>query len=231
MLVRMLPLIYQDSDLLVVNKPSNIALLQDRSGAANLWEQLKAEHGKLYLVHRLDKGTSGVLLVARNATLQKQLTKAFQDRRVRKYYCARVLGNLSLPKTGHINLPLQPGRKSRYRIAAPRAAICRSHNHWHLDDEHLAKPAEPNYPSYSRVRLLSNSADALRGHTSELLLAPKTGRTHQLRVHLSWIGFPIIGDQLYGRPKSPEQRDERLRLHAHRVTVPGFGSFSAARPW
>lgn len=231
MLVRMLPLIYQDSDLLVVNKPSNISLLQDRSGAANLWDQLKAEFGKLHLVHRLDKGTSGVLLVARNAALQKHLTQAFNAREVRKYYCATVLGPLALTGTGHINLPLQPGRKSRYRIAAPRTAILRSEDHWHLDDQHLNNPANPNFPSYSRIRVLDPETAATDRRNSELLLAPKTGRTHQLRVHLAWIGYPILGDTIYGKPKAPEQQHERLRLHSHRLVAPGLGNFQAPRPW
>lgn len=231
MLVRMLPLIYQDSDLLVVNKPSNISLLKDRSGAANLWDQLKAEFGKLHLVHRLDKGTSGVLLVARKASLQKHLTQAFNAREVRKYYCATVLGPIELTGTGHIDLPLQPGRKSRYRIAAPRAAIIRSQNHWHLDDQHLANPVSPQFPSYSRVRVVAPLTSSPESGCSELLLAPKTGRTHQLRVHLAWIGYPILGDTLYGKPKAPEQQHDRLRLHSHRLVAPGLGSFQAPRPW
>lgn len=231
MLVRMLPLIYQDSDLLVVNKPSNISLLEDRSGAANLWDQLKTEFGKLHLVHRLDKGTSGVLLVARNPSLQKHLTQAFNARQVRKFYCATVLGPLALTGTGHIDLPLQPGRKSRYRIAAPRTAILRSKNHWHLDDQHLANPTSPHFPSYSRVRVLDSDTANPDGIRNELLLAPKTGRTHQLRVHLAWIGYPILGDTIYGKPKAPEQQHERLRLHSHRLVAPGIGSFQAPRPW
>ncbi len=231
MLVRMLPLIYQDSDLLVINKPSNVSLLQDRSGAANLWDQLKAEFGKLYLVHRLDKGTSGVLLVARSAALQKHLTQAFNAHAVRKFYCATVLGPMTLSGTGHINLPLQPGRKSRYRIAAPRTAILRSGNHWHLDDQQLANPSSPHFPSYSRMRVLDPETAAPSSRTNELLLAPKTGRTHQLRVHLAWIGYPILGDTLYGKPKAAEQQHERLRLHSHRLVAPGIGSFLAPRPW
>jgi len=231
MLVRMQPLIYQDRDLLVVNKPSNLALLQDRSGADNLWNQLKAEFGNLHLVHRLDKGTSGVLLVARNAALQKRLTQAFNARQVDKYYCATVLGNLQLDTTGHIDLPLRPGRKSRYRIAGPREAIQRTQNHWQLATDQQPDAQTPNFPSYSRVRVLNASHPDAASETSELLLAPKTGRTHQLRVHLAWIGYPILGDTLYGKPKAPEQQHERLRLHCHRLVIPEIGAFCASRPW
>jgi 23S rRNA-/tRNA-specific pseudouridylate synthase len=63
-----------------------------------------------------------------------------------------------------------------------------------------------------------------------LLLAPRTGRTHQLRVHLSWIGHPILGDRIYGRPDDPAQQADRLYLHAHRIVLPEFGSFSAPVP-
>ena len=59
------------------------------------------------------------------------------------------------------------------------------------------------------------------------MLMPKTGRTHQLRVHLSWIGHPILGDQLYGRPQDSAQQAGRLYLHAHKLVLPGIGAFKA----
>ena len=63
---------------------------------------------------------------------------------------------------------------------------------------------------------------------SLLLAKPITGRTHQIRVHLSWLGHAIVGDHLYGKPDAPEQSAARLMLHCHRIAVPGYGSFSAA---
>jgi 23S rRNA-/tRNA-specific pseudouridylate synthase len=79
--------------------------------------------------------------------------------------------------------------------------------------------------SLTRLRVISSSADG-----STVLLNPSTGRTHQLRVHLAWIGHPIAGDALYGNPADPAQRRERLMLHAHRLVLPGFGTFHAPLP-
>jgi len=214
--------IHQSDDLLVVNKPPKVALLADRSGAPNFWDEIKAALAprKAYLVHRLDKGTSGVLLVALNQRTQRTLTRAFQQRRIGKYYLAWVVGRLQAPGTVKIDLPLRPGRKSRFRVAGPRDQIHRRGNTWQLRQPPQADA--PGAASETRVR-------TLRSHDQRTLLLarPITGRTHQLRVHLSWIGHPIVGDNLYGRPDSPEQQNPRLQLHCHRMRVPGFGCFAA----
>jgi 23S rRNA-/tRNA-specific pseudouridylate synthase len=216
-------LIHAGGGLLVVDKPANVALLADRSGARCLWDELKDEYERPLLVHRLDKGTSGVLAVALEPAVQRMLTKAFADRAVRKYYVARVLGRLPEGRTLTIDLPLTPGRKSRYRVAGPRASIRRTAAGWALDP---ATPASQEAKlSLTRLRVISSSADV-----STVLLNPSTGRTHQLRVHLAWIGHPIAGDALYGNPADPAQRRERLMLHAHRLVLPGFGTFHAPLP-
>jgi 23S rRNA-/tRNA-specific pseudouridylate synthase len=160
-----------------------------------------------------------VLLVARNAATQKVLTKAFQSRQVRKFYLAWVTGCVN--RAGLINLPLRRGRKSRYRVAGQRADIRCDQRGWQL-----AEPGdEPGLESITRMRSLwSDEARSL------LLLQPLTGRSHQLRVHLSWIGHPILGDELYGKPADPLQRSDRLQLHCHRLVVPGFGSYTAPLP-
>ena len=208
--------IYIDENLAFIHKPPGVALLADRSGAPCLWEGLKAELGKPYLVHRLDKGTSGVLAVARNQATQARLTRAFRDRLVQKTYLARVTGNPRVRGTGVIDLPLRPGRKNRYRIAGPRDGIRRSGDLW----THPA--ADGGHPARTRFRVLRRDA----GRTC-LVLRPTTGRTHQLRVHLSWIGHPIAGDTLYGNPRSPAQRAERLMLHALRLKLPGYPAITA----
>lgn len=175
--------------------------------------------GKPYQVHRLDKGTSGVLLVARDAATQKRLTAAFRRREVRKYYATWVTGRL--PHSGTVDLPLKKGRKSRYRVAGER-------RHIRLDDRiwRLAGPTMPGgIPAVTRIRPLC--VDAAR---TLLIAQPLTGRTHQLRVHLAWLGHPILGDHLYGRPGDPAQQAPRLQLHCHRLVVPGFGTFRAALP-
>ena len=211
-----LHIIHIDSNLAFIDKPPGVSLLADRSGAPCLWESLKAELGKPYLVHRLDKGTSGVLAVARNRATQARLTRAFHDRLVRKAYLARVTGRMRVRGTGVIDLPLRPGRKNRYRIAGPRDGIERSGDRWF----HAA--ADGGHPSRTRFRVLRRDDQG-----SCLLLQPVTGRTHQLRVHLSWVGHPIVGDSLYGTPGAPAQRAERLMLHALRLKLPGYPPITA----
>ena len=199
-----------------MNKPSGVSLFADRSGAASLWEQLPdVIGGKPYQVHRIDKGTSGVLLIALNVETQRRLTRAFHNRQVRKYYLACVLGNTI--SRGIVDLALKPGRKSRYRVAGQRADIHFNRGWWSL-----SKAAKGGHPSTTRVRPLASGKAA-----SLVLLQPLTGRTHQLRVHLAWIGHPILGDHLYGNPANPAQSAPRLQLHCHRLVVPGIGTFVA----
>ncbi|MCZ6711415.1 MAG: RNA pseudouridine synthase [Gammaproteobacteria bacterium] len=214
----MLEVVYRSDDLLVVDKPANISVLADRSGQECFWDQLKRELStqQPYLVHRLDKGTSGVFLVALNTATQRSLTRAFQARSVGKFYLAWVTGNLDLRATHTINLSLKKGRKNRYRVAGQRAQIEKRGLVWELN----APPAD-GHESITRLRTLTCSQ-----RRSLLLLHPRTGRSHQLRVHLSWIGYPIVGDHLYGRPDDPDQHAARLQLHCHRLSVPGFGTFA-----
>ncbi|MEM1434875.1 MAG: RluA family pseudouridine synthase [Pseudomonadota bacterium] len=223
-------LLYEDPELLVLNKPSGLSLLADRDSAINLWSLAEQRFGPLKLVHRLDKGTSGVLLIARASALQRRLTRAFNQRLPRKTYLATVTGHLELSGSGRIDLPLRRGRKSRYRVAGPRETIQRRGNEWRCTAD-----GGPAYDAETRLRLAAHgrsstaaSADAARSY---LVLQPKTGRTHQLRVHLSWIGYPIRGDRLYG---STQQRlsavGERLELHARSLLIPGLGTFRAPLP-
>lgn len=212
--------LFDSDDLMVLNKPSGISLLEDRSGADNLWRALQST-GKPFLVHRLDKGTSGVLLVAKSQAVQSGLTKLFSAREVHKFYIAKVVGEFPTGHTLTINLPLKPGRKSRYRVAGQRENIER------VGLEFLLRnPSDDGFDAVTRVRRL-RAAD---GH-SWLLAQPLTGRSHQLRVHLAWIGHPIVGDRLYGKQSDPAQAAERLMLHCHRLVVPGTGTFKASAPF
>ncbi len=210
----MIDILYRDADLLAIDKPSGVSLLADRSGAPCLWdllhEQLAAEGREPLSVHRIDKGTSGVLVVALTRQRQAQLTQAFAARTVRKFYVARVLGDLRLgARTGTIDLPLAKGRKSRFRIAGPRERIARDGNRWHLTGR-----STDGHDSITRLRRIGGD-----GRYTLLALQPLTGRTHQLRVHLAWIGHPISGDSLYGKPDADAQRGPRLALHCHRLVI------------
>lgn len=219
----MLEIIYRDERLAVIDKPADVSLLADRSGAPGLWEGLAGELGsKPYLVHRLDKGTSGVLLVALHPDTQRTLTRAFQQRRVRKFYLAAVVGRLERRHTLTIDLPLRRGRKSRYRVDGLREDIRRRPEGWSLAGNTASAAGKP---SLSRIRVLHQDPGR-----SWVVAQPITGRTHQLRVHLAWIGHPILGDRLYGRPDASEQRAARLHLHCHRLVLPDFGAFTAPVP-
>ena len=213
----MLDVLYRSADLLAINKPSGVSLLADRSGAPCIWDELREvladERLEPLSVHRIDKGTSGVLLVALTRERQSQLSQAFARRDVRKFYVARILGKPELDgHTGTIDLPLAKGRKSRYRVAAPRERIARHGSRWHLTGR-----AQPGHESITRLREIGSD-----GQHTLLALQPLTGRTHQLRVHLAWIGHPIAGDYLYGKPDADAQQWPRLALHCHRVVVDGI---------
>ncbi len=213
-------------ELLVLNKPAGLSLLRDRSGAADLWTLLKDRYGQLHLVHRLDKDTSGVLLVARSGALQRRLTRAFAGRSARKLYQARVVGSLPLQGSGCIDLPLRKGRKSRYRVAGERARITRSGNRWQLSAS--GEPAARDAAGLSAMTYLRVGVSS-PGY-SDLWLRPVTGRTHQLRVHLAWIGHPIVGDRLYGKPEDTAQKAPRMALHATRLQIPGIGRWTVPAP-
>jgi tRNA pseudouridine32 synthase/23S rRNA pseudouridine746 synthase len=215
----MLEVLQQSESLRAYNKPANISLLRDRSGAENLWQTLQATGDKPYLVHRLDKGTSGVLLVARTQAAQTDLTRAFQAQAVSKFYLAWVVGHFTCGLTHHIDLPLCKGRKSRYRVAGNRSDIEKNGTGFSVTQDRQGVAAT----TWARGLLQTES------HTL-MLLKPLTGRTHQIRVHLSWLGFPIVGDHLYGKATDPNQIASRLMLHCHRLAVPGWGAFMAPLP-
>ncbi len=212
----MLNILYENPHIRVLNKPANIALLADRQSPEHIWAELKASGEKPYLVHRLDKGTSGVLLIARDQATQTALTRAFNARQIGKYYLAWVVGEFPTEGTYRIDLPLCKGRKSRYRIAGERQKITLHRKQFTVEQDRNGLAAT------TLARCLQH-----RGAHSLMLLKPITGRTHQIRVHLSWLNYPIVGDQLYGQPSQPLQRGARLLLHCHRLVVPGWGSFVA----
>lgn len=213
----MLNRIFEDGELLVLDKPSGVSVLADRSGAPCLWDELKQRYPRPLLVHRIDKGTSGVFLVALTEDCQRAVTRAFQARSIRKHYLAIVAGHVPSAATLTISLPLKRGRKSRYRVAGLREEIRSTRQGWRIDRD----PGE-GLESITRIRVLAKSR-----RRSLLAVQPKTGRTHQVRVHLAWSGHAVVGDRLYGAPSSSEQAAARLALHARRTVVPGYGAFMA----
>ena len=214
----MFDILFADSECLVIDKPSGISVLRDRSGQENLFEQLQEQYPDTKLVHRLDKGTSGVLLLAKTDNFRRNASKKFEHRKVVKFYVAVVSGSFPKGQTYTIDLPLRRGRKSRYRIAGLRSDIEASQRGWAID-------SQDGLACVTQVRALEQGP-----RRSLVLLKPQTGRTHQLRVHLAWIGHPIVGDSLYGVPSSAVQSYARLMLHNHRLILTPKYDFASAVP-
>ena len=178
-------IIFENTNVLVIDKPSGL-LSMAKGGYCP--EETLENFG--LLVHRLDRGTSGVVVLAKNPATQTFLRKQFQDRKAHKTYYAVVTGRPKLDEA-NINLPITRNLKHP-------TTFCVGAN---------GKHAETYY------RVINSD-----GRHSLLELKPTTGRTHQLRVHLKYIGCPIVGDNVYG-----EEPAERLMLHASslEITLPG----------
>ncbi len=187
-----IPILYADEALLVIAKPSGLLTLPDGhdAGQPHVRALLEARWGRLWIVHRLDRWTSGTLALARNAAAHRAVSLQFQERLTRKVYHALVWG--APPWEGlTLEMPLRPntGRRKRTAVDAARGkAAC------------------------TEVRVLRR----LEGYTL-LEAIPRTGRRHQIRAHLYAAGFPLVGDPLYGERKPPQIPAPlpRLGLHAH----------------
>jgi RluA family pseudouridine synthase len=166
-------ILWQDDDLLVVNKPAGLLVLPDGYDpqAPYLASLLAPTYGDLWIVHRLDRYTSGILVVARNPEIHRALNNQFQQRRVCKVYHALVVG---LPDWDQqiVKLPLRADGDRRHRTVV---------------DPRKGKNAE------TALRLLEGY-----GRYSLVEAVPKTGRTHQIRVHLAARKAPVAADDLYG---------------------------------
>lgn len=188
-----IPVLHEDAAIVVVSKPAGL-LTVPGIGAANqdcLISRMRQQlgDGELRIVHRLDQHTSGVLVLARDAESHRRLSRAFEERRVSKRYVAIVAGVVD-DDEGTIDLPLRKDmtRKSR-----------------HIVDHEHGKPALTTWRVLER-----------RERITRLALVPITGRSHQLRVHLSAIDHPILGDDLYAPPEVVAQAP-RLMLHAEEL--------------
>lgn len=197
---------YEDDQVLVIDKPAGIALVGERHDT-DLMQQARDAGDWVMPAHRIDKVTSGLVLLARDQQTHGVLTRQFNARTVIKEYLAVVRGT-GLGDHGHIDLPLSVGRKNRVRVAAERSAITETApGHWSVPADAIFTGVR-TYPAETDFRTLAEHDD----HAA-LLLRPSTGRRHQLRVQLAWIGHPIEGDPLFCKPPG-----ERTHLHAWRLT-------------
>jgi tRNA pseudouridine32 synthase/23S rRNA pseudouridine746 synthase len=188
----MFPILFENDDLLAVNKPEGLASIpegvKDRDCLLSLLES--AGTGRLYIVHRLDKEASGVILFARNAATHKHLNEQFRQRTVSKTYVALVHGVIA-ENSGIIDQPIREFGSGRMGVDRQRGKPCRTE---FQVSERLA--------AYTLVQ----------AH-------PLTGRRHQLRVHFYSLGHPIVGDRRYG-DKAMQRAFPRLMLHAQEITFP-----------
>ncbi|MFA5308566.1 MAG: RluA family pseudouridine synthase [Dehalococcoidales bacterium] len=201
-----LTIIYEDPDLLVIDKPAGLAVHPaPGTGSHTLVNALlhylpglaaDADSLRPGIVHRLDKDTSGLLVVAKNRVAQANLSDQFKSRSVSKTYLALVKGKLT-PEQGVIEADI--GRDPHHR---QRMAVVSSGRDARTD--------------YRVIRYC--------GNYTLLEIKPETGRTHQIRVHLAAIGFPVVGDAEYGY-KSPHLARQFLHAHKLRFKLPATGAF------
>ena len=195
-----LDMLYEDADLLVVNKPAGMvvhpapghatgtlvhALLGRLPDLAGIGGELRPG-----IVHRLDKDTSGVLVVAKNEPALRAVAAQLKERTIQKAYLALVVGHPE-PPAGVVCAPVGRHPKWRKRMAV--------------------------VPHGRDASTAYHTLEQLPGH-AYLRVQPHTGRTHQIRVHLASVGHPIAGDPIYGRGAAPS-RLTRLFLHAHQLTI------------
>jgi 23S rRNA pseudouridine1911/1915/1917 synthase len=217
---RNLDILWQSSDAVAVAKPAGLAVIPGRGETTSLLEQLAGQlqlpwtgttDPRLRIVHRLDKDTTGVLLLARHIEMQRHLSQQFQNNAVEKEYLALVSGR-STDQQGEIDAPLAPHPTQPRKMAIVKYGGRPARTLWKLEEL---------FRDYAVLRVF-----------------PKTGKTHQIRVHLQSIGLPLAVDPLYNPTRSREpgvflssfkrgyraggqpERPliDRLTLHAHRLT-------------
>ena len=185
-------IIYKDEQILVIDKPAGIPVLPDgwEQDAPYLVKMLEEEFGKLWVVHRLDKGTSGVMVFARDAESHRALKTQFETHEAQKTYHAIVEGN---PKWDEkvTKFPLRANVGKKHRTA--------------VDDKN-GKPSETHF------RVIKRYQDA-----ALIEAKPMTGRTHQIRVHAYALGHPLVGDVLYSAQETPVIT--RPALHAQTLSL------------
>lgn len=192
-------ILYQDDHLLLINKPSGLLSLSGKNP-----QNLDSVHHRLVklfpgctLVHRLDFGTSGLMVIARNKAINAALCQQFSNRTVTKMYSALLCGHLD-DDEGIIDAPI-----AKDPALFPLMSICAIHG----------KPARSRY--WVAERIFHEREDGTLLPLTRVELTPETGRTHQLRIHCQQLGHPILGCDLYGGLLLPgTERTPRLMLHA-----------------
>tara|TARA_R110000850_G_scaffold15957_19_gene49672 strand:- start:335 stop:1015 length:681 start_codon:yes stop_codon:yes gene_type:complete len=186
-------IVREEEGFVLLAKPAGLLSVPGRNRANYdcVLGRIQLEYPHASMVHRLDFDTSGIMVVARHKRAHAAISRQFEQRTTRKMYIAIVSGQLSAPH-GEIAMAIAPDKERR-----PRYKVCEKNGK----------------PSLTRYRVVSYDAAT---DTSRLVLMPVTGRSHQLRVHLSAIGHPILGCQFYA-PEVIQNAAPRLLLHAQEL--------------
>lgn len=189
-----LHILYQDEHIMVVNKPSGLLSVPGRlpEHKDSVMTRIQRDFPNAESVHRLDMATSGVIIVALTKAAERELKRQFREREPKKSYVARVWGHPEKDK-GLIDLPLICDWPQR-----PKQKVCFE----------TGKAAQTEY------EVLDYAAD----NSARVLLKPITGRSHQLRVHMLALGYPILGDNFYAHEEAKAMAP-RLQLHAEMLTI------------
>ncbi len=195
-----LNVLYEDEDVIVIDKPAGMVVHPAPGHASGTLVNALLYHfpdlegiggvERPGIVHRLDKDTSGLILVAKNSRAHRELQRQFKAREIEKAYLALVEGHLQ-PKVGRIEAPIGRDKRHRKRMAVVRGG---------------------------REAITEYTVIAYYGDYTLVEVRPLTGRTHQIRVHFAFIGHPLAGDTVYGRRKQKLKPWLRRHfLHAHRI--------------
>ncbi|AOA57518.1 RluA family pseudouridine synthase [Acinetobacter larvae] len=185
--------IYEDEDIIIIDKPAGLLSVMGRlpEHQDSAYLRILAEYPAAKVTHRLDMATSGLLMFAKHRTAEVAISKLFQARQIEKQYIAWVQGQIAAQ--GQVDVPLLTDWDNR-----PKQRV----------DFALGKHALTLF----RLQHYDAVADI-----SRVQLTPMTGRSHQLRVHMQYIGHPIMGDKLY-HPNAKAGHFTRMALHAYQLT-------------
>jgi RluA family pseudouridine synthase len=207
-------ILHIDDHVIILNKPAGLPVLPDgwEKDSEYLVKMLEEKYDKIFIVHRLDKITSGVMVFARDAETHRALNMQFEKHEAQKVYHAIVEGN-----------PRWDEKITKFPLHANVG-----HKHRTIVDDKNGKPSETRFKILERYQLHPERSSR-RAALVEAM--PMTGRTHQIRVHASALGHPLLGDVLYGA--SETDLTPRPALHAHSLTIELNGqreTFSAPYP-
>jgi 23S rRNA pseudouridine1911/1915/1917 synthase len=190
----MIPVLYEDGECIVFNKPPGLLTIPtDKNEERTLVGLVNAEQkegGQWHPVHRLDRDTSGVILFARGKVHQQTIMQAFKDKQVRKQYVAFVHGHLKPPE-GKIRIPVKDFNQRKFNPNAPAQSALTHYKVLHY------------HKNFTAVDVV-----------------PITGRTNQIRIHFSKIGYPLVGEDKYAFRKDFVLRFRRTALHAAKLEWP-----------